>query len=787
MSVGLMHTEASLENMLREAQDFNSPAHFVRPSVNRLPNSKSVLAKTRVPTGIVFQPMAPSPTPVPTVDFLQNGSVIRCKRCRTYVNPFVQWEASGRRWICNVCGFSTETPTPYFCALDAKGKRADRFERPELCCGSVEFLAPAEYMSRPPQAPCFMFLLEVTAAAVSSGVLEASVTAIRSWVSEHKFPGGDQTQMGIMTFDSTISFFNLNRALQQPQMTVISDLEDLFLPSADGSLVTIVENEAQILQMLDSFPRLYKPGKAPAESCMGSAIKAAKLAMKHIGGKLVICAASIPTLGDLQLKGAKDNPRLLNTDREVELLKGSVEGWTELAAELTKDQICVELFVGASTYVDLASLAPIAKFTGGDVHYYKGFTSQIHGEKLKKDLLHVLSRETGWEAVMRVRVSKGWKITSFYGHMHLRHPDLLVLPNCHSDQTFGVTLDMDDKESPDPVALIQIALLYTNSQRERRIRVHNYTLVTTANASDVNSSADPEVAASLLCYNAMDLALKSNLPQSRNAIMSTVTQILQSGGNCESLKPLPLMVLGMLKSPLFRATADVPADHRVAYWLRHESLPLTLQMAMFYPRMFALHALSNTEGVPDADGKIVLPPTLGLSQEHMTKDGLFLIDDGECMMLWVGAEGHPGMMHALFGVSSAEQINPDFAEQAIYNSPDPNAQRIRNVIVSVLPCPFLFPVANKGRSQPAVHAIVCYTAADVYGARIFCFADRRSKTRAADGLCRIPEKSGRATCTHCAGPGAARRTNVCAAAGSVPSLRVVVDLFIALTTQLIST
>jgi hypothetical protein len=26
--------------------------------------------------------------------------IIRCKRCRTYINPFVTWADNGRRWRC---------------------------------------------------------------------------------------------------------------------------------------------------------------------------------------------------------------------------------------------------------------------------------------------------------------------------------------------------------------------------------------------------------------------------------------------------------------------------------------------------------------------------------------------------------------------------------------------------------------------------------------------------------------------------------------------------------------
>jgi hypothetical protein len=41
---------------------------------------------------------------------------------------------------------------------------------------------------------------------------------------------------------------------------------------------------------------------------------------------------------------------------------------------------------------------------------------------------HNLTRTTGWEAVMRIRCSKGLRISAFHGHFFIRSTDLLALP-----------------------------------------------------------------------------------------------------------------------------------------------------------------------------------------------------------------------------------------------------------------------------------------------------------------------------------------------------------------------
>lgn len=51
-----------------------------------------------------------------------------------------------RRFQCNVCGMLTEVPIEYYCAVDGSGVRHDIQQRPELTQGSVEYIAPQEYM-----------------------------------------------------------------------------------------------------------------------------------------------------------------------------------------------------------------------------------------------------------------------------------------------------------------------------------------------------------------------------------------------------------------------------------------------------------------------------------------------------------------------------------------------------------------------------------------------------------------------------------------------------------------
>lgn len=70
--------------------------------------------------------------------------------------------------------FLCPVQSDYFAHLDASGRRVDLDQRPELLKGSIELIAPAEYMVRPPMPPLFLFLIDVSVSAAKSGVLEVS-------------------------------------------------------------------------------------------------------------------------------------------------------------------------------------------------------------------------------------------------------------------------------------------------------------------------------------------------------------------------------------------------------------------------------------------------------------------------------------------------------------------------------------------------------------------------------------------------------------------------------------
>ena len=92
--------------------------------------------------------------------------------------------------------------------------------RPELHYGTVEFIAPVEYMVRPPQPAAYLFVFDCSSHAHHLGFLPVIADAILQ--SLDKIPGDSRTLIGFIGFNSCLHFFNLGD--KQPQHLVMPDI-----------------------------------------------------------------------------------------------------------------------------------------------------------------------------------------------------------------------------------------------------------------------------------------------------------------------------------------------------------------------------------------------------------------------------------------------------------------------------------------------------------------------------------------------------------------------------------
>ncbi|KAL2151552.1 hypothetical protein VTH82DRAFT_6650 [Thermothelomyces myriococcoides] len=569
--------------------DANCAPKYVRSTLNAIPTTHSLLKKSKLPLALIIQPYASLhdlDDPVPVV---QDQVISRCRRCRSYINPFVTFLDHGHRWRCNMCNLTNDVPQ----AFDwdpATQKTVDRWQRHELNHAVVEFVAPQEYMVRPPQPLVYLFLFDVSYAAVSTGLLATSARTILD--SLNRIPNADRrTRLGFIAVDSSLHYFSVPKDADEnseTSMLVVSDLDEPFLPVPQELLIPLTECRNNIENFLTKLPDMFANNQNNG-SCMGSALRAAHKLISPLGGKIVVLSASLPNVGYGKLEMREDK-KLLGTSKESSLLQTANSFYKSFAVECSKNQVSVDMFLFSSQYQDVASLSNLPRYTGGQTWFYPGWNAGRPEDAIKfaSEFSDYLSSEIGLEAVLRVRATTGLRMSTFYGNFFNRSSDLCAFPAFPRDQCYVVEVAIDENLTKNVVCL-QTAVLHTTCNGERRIRVLTLALPTTSNLADVYASADQCAITTYYSHKAVERALSYGLDSARDMLQSKITEFLQTfrkelaggsmGGGLQfpsNLRGLPALFLGLIKHVGLRKSAQIPSDLRSAALCLLSTLPLPL-------------------------------------------------------------------------------------------------------------------------------------------------------------------------------------------------------------------
>ncbi|TNM85210.1 hypothetical protein fugu_009388 [Takifugu bimaculatus] len=457
---------------------------------------------------------------------------------------------------------------------------------------------------RPPQPAVYLFILDVSHNAVETGYLNVFCQSLLDNISS--LPGDSRTKIGFITFDSTIHFYNLQEGLSQPQMLIVSDIEDIFLPTPDSLLVNLNECKELVQDLLKSLPTLFQK-TMETQSALGSALQAGFKLLSPTGGRMTVFQTQLPNLGAGALQSRED-PNQRASAKDIQHLSPATDFYKTLALDCSGQQVAVDLFMLSAQYCDLASLGCISRFSAGSVYHYPSYHHQHNPaqvECFQKDLKRYLTRKIGFEAVMRIRCSKGLSIHTFHGNFFVRSTDLLSLPNVNPDAGFAVQMSIDENLDDMQVVSFQAALLYTSSKGERRIRVHTLCLPVVNSLSDIFAGADVQAITGLLACMAVDRSVTSSLGDARdaltNAAIDSLTSYRQNVLTIQQpgllspacLRLFPLFVLALLKQKSFRTGTSTRLDDRVFSMCQLKYQPLAYSMLMIHPSLYRVDDLTD--------------------------------------------------------------------------------------------------------------------------------------------------------------------------------------------------
>ncbi|XP_006004983.1 protein transport protein Sec24C isoform X2 [Latimeria chalumnae] len=669
----------------------NASPRYIRCTAYNFPCTSDMAKQSQVPLAAVIKPMAALPldeVPPYIVDHGESGP-IRCNRCKAYMCPFMQFIEGGRRFQCAFCSCVTEVPPHYFQHLDHTGKRVDYYERPELSLGSYEFLATVDYCknNKLPNPPAFIFMIDVSYNAVKSGLVNLICDELKTLLDYLPREGSVEEsaiKVGFVTYNKVLHFYNVKSSLAQPQMLVVSDVADMFVPLLDGFLVNNNESRTVINSLLEQIPEMFADTRE-TETVFGPVIQAGLEALKaaDCAGKLFIFHSSLPIAEAPGKLKNRDDKKLINTDKEKTLFQPQTSFYNNLSKECVAQGCCVDLFLFPNQYVDVATLGVVPFQTGGSLYKYTYFQVATDGERFLKDLHRDVQKVVGFDTVMRVRTSTGIRATDFFGTFYMSNTTDIELAGLDSEKTITVEFKHDDKLSEDSGALMQCALLYTSCGGQRRLRIHNLALNCCTQLADLYRNCETDTLINYFAKFAYRGVLSNATKAVRESLINQCAQILacyrkncaspSSAGQLilpECMKLLPVYLNCVLKSDMLQAGADVSTDDRAYIRQLVTAMDVAETNVFFYPRLLPLHKLDV-----DSDA---LPVAVRDSEERLSKGGIYLLENGLNIFLWVGMNVQQELIQSIFNVPSFGQI--DCSMNAMPVLDNPFSKKIRAMI-----------------------------------------------------------------------------------------------------------
>ena len=706
----------------------NSAPKFARLSVNNIPSTAESMNSTGLPLGLILQPLAAlqeGEQPIPVLDFGEAGPP-RCRRCRTYINPFMTFKSGGNKLVCNMCSFANDVPPEYFAPTDIQGIRVDRAQRPELMLGTVEYTVPKEYWSKEPVALRYLILIDTSQESINRGLLAATCQGLLNALygpdpdAEEEEVDPEQpaipripadAKIGIVTYDKEINFYNLSPELSIAQMMVMPDLDDPFVALATGLFVDPKESKDVIVSLLKALPNMFTTIKSP-EPALLPVLNTALAALNATGGKVLCTLSSLPTFGPGRLH-LRDDGKGRDTEAERKLFTTEHPGFKKTANAMVSAGIGVDFFLAApgGGYLDVATIGHVARLTGGEVYFYPNFLAPRDSSKYMKEFERAITREIGFQALMKVRCSNGLQISAYHGGFlqHTFGADLEI-GTLDSDKALGVMFSYDGKLDSKLDAHFQAALLYTSASGQRRVRCINVVAGVSDGATETMRTVDQDAVVTLLAKEAASKVSEKSLKDIRANLTEKTIDILSgyrknfSGSHPpgqlvlpEHLKEFSVYMLGLLKCRAFKGKYHdrrvksanksggvEPTDRRVhaARFLR--SCGVTETALYLYPRIYAVHNLNPEDCFANAEtGQLVVPPTVRASYARIEEGGAYLVDDGQIVILWLHERVSPNLLEDLFGPGSdsLQVLDPQTNELPVLDT-HLNAQ-VRNLIAYI--------------------------------------------------------------------------------------------------------
>ncbi|KAK4685909.1 protein transport protein SEC24, partial [Tremellales sp. Uapishka_1] len=544
-----------------------------------------------------------------------------------------------------------------------------------------------------------VLIIDISSGSAARGVVRTVCETIKNGLYGTKTEGeegeedeekiGRGERVGFITVGETVGFWNLSSTSLGPSLMVVSDLEDMFVPLTTGFLVDPIESRSQVESLLEMLPGMTEANPDGNRVAAGAAIKGALAGLRLLGGQVNLFLSSLPTVGPGALK-PRDDPAIYNSDKEKTLFAAAVPFWRVTAEELAECGVGVNCFLFPDQYTDIASIGTLSAVTGGEVFFHPKFQPVRDRPVLQSEIIRLFTQELVYNSTIRVRCSQGLRVSDHTGNFYQRSLTDLEFGTLDESKAFAAILKHEQRLDDKAPAFVQVAVLHTTKEGQRRVRLLNMHLGTTGMIGHVFRFADMEASVAVFIKDAVSQMPQKNLKEIKRNLTDRCNKILlMYRKHCaaavqigqlilpDSFKCLPLFTLAMLKSKAIKG-GNVTSDVRSHYQRKLKSYSVTSTMNLLYPRLLAIHDLTDAIGFPGADGKLRLPRFMRASHNYMVADGAYLMSNGETAMIWLGGAVSPRIVDDLYGTENVEEL--DVRMTQLPRLPTLLSTQVRNIL-----------------------------------------------------------------------------------------------------------
>jgi protein transport protein SEC24 len=697
----------------------NSSCRYIRPTLNSVPISQSLLIETNLLFGICVQPFAEIPDyeeVIPKVKTEDN--IFRCRQCKSYINNKYNISYSNQNRqiaICNLCHYENELD------INNKGIKSEYLSSdysncPELTKPTVDFIAPASFKSSKAFVPHYLFMIDISEYSYQLGLPAYIINSIQTNL--ELIHNAENSYIGFALYDhKNIYFFYVEK--EDVRLTIMGDIIDPFCPISLKKLyLKVVEDKEKIEKLVEKLNFFIEEKnknisesnvKRQTSTITGAAIKAGVESLLENGGRVMVFTPNPCNHG----YGACSSNREI-FEKEKDPLKSNPfypqhEKFVEVGEKASNNRIVIDQFIFMSTSFDLSTFSVASTLSGGQIEFYNYSTDQSvvnsNYEKLHYDLTRILTRPNYYDCKFMLRFTVGVDCVEILGPFNKKLGEAFQLGGCDPDYCYFYNMRLNEYFKNGQIVDIQLVVLFDDNYSNRYLRIFNYSFEISSEVGKIFTNAEVDSISKAMIYKEISLIYRTDFKSVRNNLENKIINSFKyyrvkkksSAPSNQLILPvsiryLPLYVDSFLKTGIL-SNQNKPEMLNLLIYIMNKLLrdPIYSTTKFLYPKFYRI---DNIEGEQTINGMTInniglinekyniiqKPVLLRLSKDLIDFDCAYLIDNGCYIYLFIFNQIEGQFYKDLFGVETFEEANNlEISNLDEENQSDLN-QRLLNII-----------------------------------------------------------------------------------------------------------